>query len=56
MILRYTSAFFTTVENKLFGYADVFCLIAVVKYPGGRVTVAESLNRDLFKVSERCGL
>ena len=38
------------------GYADDSTLIAVVPSPGVRVTVAESLSRDLVKVSEWCDL
>ena len=43
-------------ENKLIGYADDSTLIAVVPSPGLRVAVAESLSRDLVKVSEWCDL
>ena len=43
-------------ENKLIGYADDSTLIAVVPSPGHRVAVAESLSRDLVKVSEWCDL
>ena len=39
-------------ENKLICYADDSTLIAIVPSPGGRVTVAESLIRDLGRVSE----
>ena len=42
--------------GKLIGYADDSTLIAVVKSPGLRVAVAESLSRDLVKVSEWCDL
>ena len=45
---------FSCLENKLIGYADNFLLIAVVPSPGVRVTLAESLNSDLGKVSEWC--
>ena len=38
--------------NKLIGYADDCTLLPVVPSPGVRVTVAESLNRDLGEVSE----
>ena len=38
-------------ENKLIAYADDSTLIAVVPCPGLRVAVAESLCRDLVKVS-----
>ena len=34
------------------GHADDSTVIAVVPFPGVRVTVAESLSRDLVKVSE----
>ena len=43
-------------ENKLIGYADDSTLIAVVPSPGLRVAVAESLCRDLVKVSAWCDL
>ena len=43
---------FSILQNKLIGYADDSTLIAVVPFPGIRVTVAESLSRDLVKVSE----
>ena len=36
------------------GYADDSTLIAVVLSPGVRVTVAESLNRDLVRVNPWC--
>ena len=39
-------------ENKLIGYADDSTLMAVVPSTGVRVTVAESLIRDLGRVSE----
>ena len=42
--------------NKLIGYADDSTLIAVVPSPGVNDTVAESMSRDLVKVSEWCDL
>ena len=48
----YTSELFSILENKLIGYVDDSALIAVVPFPGVRVTVAESLSRDLVKVSD----
>ena len=42
--------------NKLIGYADDSTLMAVMPSPGGRVAVAESLIRDLGRVSEGCDL
>ena len=56
LFLLYTSELFSTVENKLIGYADDSTLMAVVPSPGVRVAVAESLFRDLGRVSEWCGL
>ena len=41
---------FFHMENKLISYADDSTLIAVVPSPGIRVTVAESLSRNLMKV------
>ena len=43
-------------ENKLIGYDDDSTLMAVVPSPGARVAVAESLIRDLGRVSEWCDL
>ena len=43
-------------ENKLIGYADDSTLMAVVPSPGVRVAVAQSLIRDLCRVSEWCDL
>ena len=43
-------------ENKLIGYADDSTLMAVVTSPGVRAAVAESLIRDLGRVSEWCDL
>ena len=56
LFLLYTSKLFSFLENKLIGYVDYSTLIAIVPSPGVRVTVAESLNRDLVKVSEWCDL
>ena len=56
LFLIYASELFYILENKLIGYADHSTSIAVVPSPGVRVTVAESLSRDLVKVSEWCHL
>ena len=56
LFLLYTSELFSIVKNKLIGYADDSTLIAVVKSPGLRVAVAESLCSDLVKVSAWCDL
>ena len=50
--LLYTSELFYVLDNKLIGYADDSTLIAVAPFPGIIVTVAESLSRNLVKVSE----
>ena len=47
---------FSILENKLIGYADDSTLMAVVPSPGARVTVVESLNRDLVRVNSWCDL
>ena len=43
-------------KNNLIGYADDCTLMAVMPSPGVRVAVAESLIRDLGRVSEWCDL
>ena len=45
---------FSILENNLLGYADDSTLMAVVPLSGVRVAVAESLIRDLGRVSEYC--
>ena len=52
LFILYTSELFSILENKLIGYADDSTLMAVVPSPGVRGAVAESLIRDLGKVSE----
>ena len=56
LFLLYVPELFSILENKLIGNADDSTLIAVVSSPGFRVTVAESLSRDIVKVSKWCGL
>ena len=56
LFLLYTSELFSILENKLIGCADDSTLIAVVPSPGIRVTVAESLNRDIIRVNAWCDL
>ena len=56
LFLLYTAELFSIVENKLYGYADGFTLVAVLPSPGERVAVSESINRDLNKVSVWCNL
>ena len=56
LFLLYTSVLFSILENKLIGYADDSNWMAVVPSPGVRVAVAESLIRDIGRVSEWCDL
>ena len=56
LFFLYASELYFILENKLIGYADESSFIAVVPSPGVRVTLAESLIRDLGMVSERCDL
>ena len=56
LFLLHTAQLFSIVENKLYGYADDSLLVAVVPSPGERVTVTESINRDLNRVSVWCNL
>ena len=56
LFVMYTSELFYILENKLIGYADDSTLVAVVPSPGVRVAVAESLIRDIGRVSEWCDL
>ena len=56
LLLLYTSELFSILENELIGYADDSTLMAVLPFPGARVAVAESLNRDLVRVNAWCDL
>ena len=56
LFLLYTSELFPILENKLIDNADDSTLIAGVPSPGVRVTVGESLSRNLVKVSEWCDI
>ena len=56
LFLMYTSELFSILKNKLIGYADDSTLMAVVSSPSVRVAVAESLIRELGRVSELCDL
>ena len=44
-----------SIQNTLYGNA-AFTLVAVVPFPGDRLGVVESLNRDINTVSEWCDL
>ena len=52
----YTSELFSILKNKLIGYTYHSTLIAVVPFTVARIAGAESLSRDLVKVSEWCDL
>ena len=56
LFLLNTSVLFSVLENKLIGNADDSTFMAVVPSHGVRVTVPESLIRDLGRVSEWCYL
>ena len=56
LFLLYTSELFLILENKLIGNADDSTLMSVLPSPGVRVTVADSLIRDLGRDSEWCDL
>ena len=56
LFLLYTSEHFFILVNKLIGFVDDSTLIDVVPSPGIRVAIAESLIRDLDRVSEWCDL
>ena len=56
LFLLYTSELFSILDNTLIGYADDSTLVAIVPSPGIRVAVAESLIRNLVRVSEWCDL
>ena len=56
VVALYTSELFSTVENKLYGYADDSTLVAVVPSPGEWVAVSESMNSDLNRVRVWCNL
>ena len=56
LFLLYTLELFSILVNKLQCYADDSTLMAVVSSPGVRVAVAESLIRDLGRISEWCDL
>ena len=56
LFLMYPSQLFSILEHKLIDYANDSTLMAVVLSPGVRVTVAESLSRDLGRVNEWCDL
>ena len=51
-----TWEFFSMFESKLYGYVDDYTFLAVVLSLLDGVAVAESVNRNLIRVIESCGL
>ena len=45
---------FELVDNRLNAYADDSTLLAVVRKPADRPSVAASLNRNLSRIQEWC--
>ena len=56
LFLLYTSDLFSILENEMIGYADDSTLIAAIPSPNARISVAQSLDRDLLKVSNWCNM
>ena len=54
LFVIYTADLFEVVENRLANYADDSTLYAIVKRSSSRLSVAESLNRDLARISDWC--
>ena len=54
--ILYTSDIWSGLENRLVAYADDATLFASVPSPHMRPIIAESLNRDLAKISALCKL
>ena len=52
LFLLYTSVLFSILENEMIGYADDSTLIAAIPSPNARISVAQSMDRDLLKVSD----
>ena len=54
LFILHTSEMFEQVDNRLYAYADDSTLMAVVRKPADRPTVAASLNRDVPRIQEWC--
>ena len=54
-IVLHTADLFDIVENNLVNYADDSTLFANDKTPSSRQSVADSLKRDLIRISDWCG-
>ena len=56
LFILYTSDMWSGLENRFVAYADDATLFASVPSPHMRPFIAESLNRDLAKISAWCKL
>ena len=54
LFILYTHDMWFGLENKLVAYADDATLLAVIPSPDMRLSVSESINRDLAKINEWC--
>merc|ERR1711905_100256 len=54
LFVIYTADLFEVVENRLVNYADDSTLYATIKRSSSRQSVAESLNKDLTRISDWC--
>ena len=52
--ILYTADLFSIVDNLLVGYADDATLISVTQRPANRVSVSNSLQCDIDKISNWC--
>ena len=54
LFILFTADMWNGLENKVVAYADDTSLYAEIKSPAERVSVADSLNRDLRKIQSWC--
>ena len=54
LFILYTADLFSIVDNLLVGYADDATLISVAQRPANRVSVSNSLQCDIDKISNWC--
>ncbi|MEM8780580.1 MAG: reverse transcriptase family protein, partial [Cyanobacteria bacterium P01_G01_bin.49] len=54
LFILYTADMWRDIENKLVSYADDTTLYSLINSPRDRVMVADSLNRDLHRISGWC--
>ncbi len=53
-LILYISELFNIVHNDLYGYADDSTLVSVIDSSADRLTIAQSLDKDLERISEWC--